>query len=167
MNNSKNKYLLRVFEQKTINYPYLLLCHSLYLSISEINLLKQHVKNSGINNLKLKNKIACDYFKKFKNAKINLIFNGQNLVFLSTKSEFLLNFYNKLIFENTRIIPLIYIHKQDIFVLDKDLNLIIFDINNYHQIFINILLLLNLYFINKLNEINILMYRNANFNTIN
>jgi ribosomal protein L10 len=121
MVNLKNKYLLKTFEDKFLNYDYLMVCHLFYLSILESNLLRFYCKKHSIVCFSVKNKIIIRFLKNYNFVKINSLFQSQNILFFSNSFSQLNEFYNVIKLEKTKLIPLVFISANQVSILTNKL----------------------------------------------
>lgn len=172
MVNLKNKYLVKHFNDKFDFSFFILICHSYYLTTSEINLLRHYCKNNSIICFKPKNKISKYFLNSSSDNDLANLFVSHNLVFNSNNFMSLFQLNELLQKESIKIIPLIFLYKGYPIVLTKTNNLLS---QLKDPIFIQLNTIKFLYFFNFiifsfLKKVNLSLFYliyYANINTIN
>ena len=171
MVNLKNKYLLNNVNEKFLAYKFLMVCHLFYLTTVEINELRSFSKKQGIGCVNVKNKIVKQFLKTKELSLIDTTFVGQNLLFFSNSFNSLVNFYNLVKNERTKLVPLVFFGEKSLIILTNNVKLELFEISVIRNSFLKFLFFYNLIFLYKLFQLNIsfnyFLKKYANINAIN
>ena len=170
MVNLRNKFLLKVFNDKFLNYKFLIICHSFYLTTVEFNLLRHYCKLNNISCLNPKNKVTQQMLVKNSLVNFSNIFVSYNLLFFGNSFLDLINFYKIIKLENTKLIPLTFTYYNRIFILNNNVLLEQMTEKTILNQLLNFIFYYNLiifFMLQKINFKNFNYFYYANINAIN